>query len=641
MLEALQKKTVAVRILLGIFVALIAAGMLVYLVPGGGGTGTITADTVADVGGQQVSVSDVQQQMQRIQARGAQIPRALQGLYAQQVLNQLIYERMLELEAKRLGMRVTDQERAERIRLLVPTAFEGTSFVGMDRYAAQVQMMYQVSVPEFEELIRQGLLEEKFRRLVTDGIAVTPEEVDQEFRRRNEKIKIAYVIVKPDELESKVNVTDADLTAYFDKNKGRYIVPERRVVRYAMLDVSQLQQRANITDDELRAYYNEHIERYRLENRVRVSHILFKTVGKTDAEVAEIRKKAEEVLQKARKGTKFEDLAKQYSEDAAKDKGGDLGWIVQGQQMSPELQHVVFSLPKGGVSEVIRTPYSLEIIKVVDHESARTQSFEEVRGSIWPTVSQQKVERVASEEADKIAAVVRRSTRVSLDDLAKQFNLTVGETKPIAPTDPVAELGNGSGLRDTIFQLRQGEVSSPIRTDRGFVLLSVKELQPTHPGTLAELRDKVTAQYRREKAVELAKTRAEELAKRAQSGEGLDAAAKALGFEVKNSELLARVGSVPDIGSARQFGDAFNLTAGAIGGPTFLGANWLVYRVVERQEVKPEELAKQRKEIEQQVLQAKRDVAYQAFRNALEDHLRREGKLTLRPEAMKRLTGGA
>src|SRR5712692_8612255 len=369
MWEALRRKDVLMRILLGMVVLLLAAGMLVYLVPGGGGSGAVSADAVAEVGGQPVTLLDVQRQLQRIRSRGGQIPRALEPLYAEQILNQLVYERMLEVEAKRLGLRVTDEERAERIRLLVPTAFAGGSFVGVEPYTAEVRLRFEMSVAEFEELIRQSLLEEKFRRLVTDGISVTPEEVQQEFRRRNEKVKIAYVLIQPSELEAKVPVTDADLAASFEKNKSRYVVPERRVIRYALLDANQLQQRISISDNELRAYYNEHLDRYRLQNRVHVRHILFKTIGKTDAEVAEIRKKAEDVLKKSKQGAKFDDLAKQYSEDTTKDKGGDLGWIVQGQTV-PEFEKVAFSLPKGAVSDLVKTQYGFHIIKVLEKETA-------------------------------------------------------------------------------------------------------------------------------------------------------------------------------------------------------------------------------------------------------------------------------
>ena len=635
MLDALQKKKLGVRILLGILLGLISVGMLVYLIPGQGSSNVSSADVVAEVGGQQVTTLEVRQQLQRIARRGS-IPRSLEPLYAQQIVNQLVYERMIELEGKRLGIRVTDAERAERIRQLLPSAFTGQNFVGMEQYATEVQLRFDMGVAEFEELIRQGLLEEKFRRLVTDGISVTPEEVQQEFRRRNEKVKIEYVLIKPDELESKVGVADAELVSYFEKNKARYVVPERRVVRFALLDLNQLRQRISVSDEELRAYYNEHIEVYRIQNRVRVNHILFKTIGKTDAEVEEIRKKAEEVLKKARHGAKFEDLAKQYSEDTTKDKGGDLGWIVQGQTV-PEFEKAAFTLPPGSISDLVRTQYGFHIIKVMEHQAARTQSFEEVRGSILPVLAGEKADRQSGDLADQIAAAVRRSNRQPLDDIAKQFKMTLGETRPMSATDPVPELGTSPEVREAIFRLREGELSSPIRTDRGYIVLTVKEVQRAHPGGLAEVREKVAADFRRERAVELAKTQAEELAKRGQSGENLATAAKAIGFELKTSDAFPRTGSVPGAGSARQFLSAFTLAVGQTAPPVSLGANWMVFRVVVREEAKPEEFEKQRKDLEQQVLQSKRGLAYEAFRSALEDRMKREGKLKIMQDNLRRL----
>src|SRR5438445_788341 len=507
MFEALQKKKLGVRILLGVVLGLISIGMLVYLIPGQGSSTGSRADTVAEVGGQPITILEVQHQLQRLSS-GGRIPKALEPLYAQQIVKQLVYQRLLELEAQHLGLRVTDQERAERIRSVLPAAFVGDSFVGM--------------------------------------------------------------------------------------------------------------------------------ERYRVPNRVRASHILFKTVGKTDAEVEEIRKKAEEALKKAKRpGAKFDELAKQYSEDTSKDKGGDLGWTLQGQTV-PEFEKVAFSLAPGAISDLVKTQYGFHIIKVMEHENARTQSFEEVRGAILAPLLAEKAERLAAEETNKISAAIRKSSKVSLDEIGKEFHLTVGETRPVAANEPMPELGRAPRFGETVFQLRVGDLEAPIRTDRGYVVLSVREIQPAHPGTLAEVRDRVTSDIRREKSVELAKSRAEELYKRVQSGEGLAAAAKALGVELKTSEPFARTGTVPGAGSARQLSEAFSLPTGQTGSPIFLGADWIVYHVLEREQVKTEDMDKLRKEVEPQVLQSKRQLAYEAFRTALEQRMRQQGKLQILPDALKR-----
>ncbi len=622
-----------VRIFGGIFIGMLAVSMLLYLVPQGPNMGVAAPDAVAKIGDQTVTVSDVREQLAQLGTRG-QIPKPLEALYAQQILKQLVFQKELEFEGRRLGIRVTDEERADRIRQFLPSVYSGGTFVGMDRYSAEVQARLGMSVPQFEELIRQGLLEEKFRRLVTDGISVGPGDVQEEFRYRNEKIKVAYAYIKPEDLEAKLNPDEAAIKAEFGKNKSKYQVPERRVVRYALQDLNQIRQTVRTSDDELKALYQSRIQLYQVPNRVHVQHILFRTTGKTDAEVEEIRKKAGDVLQQARKNEKFEDLAKKYSEDTTKDKGGDLGWIEQGQTVA-EFEKTAFGLAKGAISELVRTQFGFHIIKVVDKETAHTKPFEEVKESLRGPILLGKADQLAAARAEQMAAAVRKSNRGSLEELAKEFHLPVAETRPVAATDAVLELGNSPEIKEAIFRLRQGELGQPIRTDRGYVVLSIKEIQPAHQGTLDEVRDRVIADLKQEMARAAARSQAEELKRRVKAGEKWDVAAKSLGLEAKTSDFFARNGSIPGVASGRQLSAAFRMKRGDAGEPLSLGNNWLVYQVTAEEEPIPADFDKQKKDLAEQVLQSKRGLAFEAFRTALETRLKQEGQVKLMPERLK------
>lgn len=621
------------RIFLGVVVLVLGGSMLLYLVPQTPGTGEAATDTVAKVGDQSVTLGEVRQQLAQIEQRN-QVPKPLESLYARQILNQLVFEKEMEYEAKRLGITVSDQERAERIKQYVPGAFVNGSFVGMDRYSAEVQARFQLTVPVFEELIRQGLLEEKFRKRVTDGISVGPAELQDEFRYKNEKIKLNYAVIKPEDLAAKINPTDAEIKSEYDKNKSRYQVPEKRVVRYGLLDTTQLRQNIKISDDQLKVQYQNNIQQYQVPNRVHVEHILFMTVGKTDAEVDEIKKTAEDVLKQAKKGGKFEDLAKKYSEDpGSKDKGGDLGWITQGQTV-PEFEKTAFGLDKGQISDLVKTQYGFHIIKVLDKETARTKTFDEVKDSLRVPMELQQVDQQAADQADKLAKSIRQSNKVSLDDLAKQYHLTVSQTRPISVSDPVLELGNSKEVKDAIFRLRQNELSLPIRTDRGYVVLSVQQISPAHQGSLEEVHEQVVNDLKQEESGKLAKTKADELAKRVKGGEKFEAAAKALGLEAKTSDLISRNDSISGAASGKQLGEAFRMKPGDVGAPMSLGANWMVYRVEAKEEPNPADFDKQKKALTDQLLQTKRSVAFEAFKTALETRLKQEGKVKIMPDKM-------
>lgn len=643
MLKSIQQRDLDrnrwIKISMTVILVLICVSMVITLIPGlfsGPATDASSPDAAAVVGGQTVSIVDVQQRLDQM-SRGQTIPQMMRGLYAREVLNQMIFQRAMDYEAQRLSMDITPEEERQRIQQILPTAFSNGVWL-KDQYVNQVENQLGMSVPQFEEALRESMITEKFRHLVTDGITVGPAEIQEEFRRRNEKIAIQYALVKPAEIASTIQPTEDQLSTYFKQNMAKYQIPEKRAAQYALLDLSKLRAQTQIPDDALKAYYNQHLADYKVANSVHVEHILFKTIGKTDAEVAEIKKQAESVLKQAKSGANFEALAKKYSEDdASKVKGGDLGWIVEGQTV-PEFQQVAFNLPKGSISDLVKTQYGFHIIKVLDKQTAHTKTFEEVRSSILPILLDQKVNDEADNIASQMADIVRQSDRQPVATVAKKLNLELGSTPPISISDPVGELGSSHDVSQMLFELRVGELSAPLHIDKGYVIITPSQVVPAHQATLAEVHARVLSDYQQEKSQELARAKADDLFKRAQGGEAIDKTAKALGLQAKNSDAFSRTGSVPEVGSADQIQSAFGMSVGQVSQPKQVGGNWLVYRVVAHQSADPADFAKQKSEIEQQILQSKQQAAFDAFKMALEDRLKQEGKLSINPSVVQRLT---
>lgn len=641
MIEIFQSRDTLVRIFMGLVIGIVGISMLIYLVPGTGGMASGSPDAVATVGGSDITTNDVSKQLAQIERNGQHISKEMRGLYVRDTLDRLVDQRAIEYEAKRLGLQVTDQEVAEQIRQMLPMAFSGGSVSSLESYAAEVQQRTGMTVPEFEEALHDALLQQKVRRLVTDGVNVTAPEVVDEFKRRNEKAKLEYVVIKPSELEAKVNVTDAELTSYFEKNKSRYQIPERRGFKFALLDLAALRQSMHPSEQSIEAYYKQNIEQYHVQFRVHLEHILLKTTGKTDAEVEEIRKKAEEILAKAKQGANFEELAKKYSQDDSnKDKGGDLGWIQKGQTV-PEFENAAFALKKEQISGLVKTMFGFHIIKMLDREEAHIKTVEEVRGSIVPILAAQMADEKAGEITDRMAAAVRQSSRTPIEDIAKQFNLESGTVPPVAATDPLGPLGTSNEVRDFLFNAQPGEDSTPLHVDRGTVIVSVTQIQPTRAATLAEVRSKVEADYRSGESTTLAKQKADELYKRVQGGESLEAAAKALGFEVQTSDFLSQNDPLGGLIPMHKLSAAFTLPVGQTAPPLSQATNWLVYRPVERQEPNPDDMAKQKADIERQLVFSKQQIAFDAFQESLKQRLSREGKLRINDQILKRLIGSS
>ena len=634
MAGAFDNQKTGVRILFGIIIGMLALSMLLYLVPQGPDGAQTPGDVVAKVGDQSVTLSDISQRLNEIRQSNP-IPRQLEGLYANQILKQLVFQKEVEYEAKRLGISVSDQERADRIRQILPTAFNGDTFVGNDAYSQQVQQRFQMTVPAFEELIRSSMIEEKFHKLLTDGVTVSPDEIKQEFQYENQKVKLDYAAANPETLADKINPDENEIKSYYEQNKTKFQIPEKRIVRYGLLDLNQLRQSATVSDDELKVIYQQNIQQYEVPDRVHVEHILLTTVGKTDAEVAEIKKQADSVLAQARKGANFEDLAKKYSDDpGSKAKGGDLGWLVHGQTV-PEFDKAAFNTPKGEISDLVKTQYGFHIIKVLDKENAHTKPFDEVKDSIRTPYLLQKADQQSNSIADQMSSQIRQSNKTTLDELAQKYHLAVSQTRPLAPNDPVLELGNSQDIKDAIIRLRPNELSLPVRTDRGYIVLSLQQTLPAHPGTLDEVRDKIIAELRLTKSEQLAQSKIDDLVKRVKAGEKFDAAAKALGLETKNSDLLARNGNVAGLGSAKLLISAFSLKQGDVGGPVHMGSSWVAYQLLDKVEPNPADFDAQKQKITDTLLQSKRNMAFDAFRIALEDRLKQEGKLKISTDKLR------
>ena len=635
MLNLRDNKT-AVKILLGAILVFISGIMVLQLTPLGGiGSNNGSPDAVATVGGQDISIVDVRQQLAQ-RTQGQNLPPMLEGLYLRQQLDQMVFERLLQMEADRLGIQVTPEEITQRIKEVLPTAFPGGNWVGPERYAEEVQTRAQMSVPQFEDYIRKDVLIGKFRNLITDGIQVTPEEVEARYRYLNEKIQLDYVAIKSSDLESSIKPTDAELSAYFKRNESKYQVAERRSAKYALLDTDQVKQSIKISDADAQAYYQQHLADYKVENRVNVAHIVFNTLGKTDAEIALVKKQAEQVDQQAKHGANFADLAKKYSEDAnTKSKGGEIGWIVAGQT-GPAFEKAAFSLPKGAVSDVVQTSYSFDIIKVLDKEQAHTKTLEQVKPEIVNTLTQEKLNSDLTEVSDKLAAAVRQPNQ-SIDAIAKQFNLQTGETPLVSVTDPVGDLGTDSSLQEALFSLHTGELSQPISIKRGYVILSVDKIAPAHQGTLAEVHDRVLADYRKEKAQALAQQKAAELAKAVKGGEAFAKAAKSLGLDAKTTDPITRTSQISDLGPAKQLDTAFDMSVGQTGAPALLNGSWVVYQVKSKQGINPADFAKAKGDLEKQILQDKQQTAFEAFHDALKKRYQQEGKLAYNTENLKLL----
>ncbi len=600
------------------------------------GIGATPTDVLATVNGREVSVSSYQRsyeaQMQSLRAAyGDKFDEKMlrQMGIAQNIIQRLVDEEAVLAEADRLGITVSDAELHERI-IRMPGFQENGQFVGFTRYQQILQYQRPPLRPsEFETQYRGELVAEKLQAAVTGWVRVSDADVDQEYQKRNDKVKLELAIFTANQFRAGIQPTDAELQAQFSAHADSYRIPEKRRVRYLAIDADALRSKVTVTPEEVEARYKENIQTYSTPDQIRASHILFKTEGKDEAAV---RKLAESVLAKAKAGADFAALAKQYSDDDSnKNNGGDLDYFGKGS-MVKEFDDVAWAMKPGQISDLVKTQFGLHIIKLVDKKAATTRTLAEVKPQLEDQLRMEKAQVEAQKTADAIAGEIKAAA--DLDRVARARGFQIGDSGLFARDEPLTGLGFAPAVAAEAFTMQQDKVSGELRTNQGFAFITLVEIKPPASPKLDDVKDKVKDDVIRLKAVEVARAKAAAMAQAAKTN--FAAAAKSAGVEVKTTDFVSRGTALPEVGVSPVVDSAvFALKTGDTTAPISTDNAVVVAHLKERQNGNPATAASEKDALRAQLLDQKRGEFFSAYMNKAKGAL----KIGYNENAIKQILG--
>ncbi len=514
MIRQLQNAGPTLKIILGALLVIICASMAITLIPGGIGSslgiGAPPAGVVATVGDQKVTVPEVQKaarDMIRQQfPKGGPQASMLLPYFASQAAERLIDQKVLVDEAHRMGLRVTDEELRDDLQhgQLGATFFPNGNFIGQEAYENLLQE-HDLTVPQFEADIKDDILVRKLRALVASSAFVSDAEVRDEFDRRNTKVKFDYAVITQADILEELHPTDEELKAYYERNKATYnsTIPEKRQVKYVVIDNAKLAANTTVTDPDLQAYYDQHREEFRVPDQVKVAHILIKTplpapgAKEDEKAIADARAKAEDVLKQVKAGGDFAKLAEKYSDDPGSAKsGGELGWIGRGRTV-PEFEKAAFSLAKGQTSDLVKSSYGFHIIRVEDKQEAHLKTLAEVKSEIEEKVKQEKTAHATEVAANTMLSKARTD---GLDAAAAAGGQAAVTTDFFSKTDNLPGLGASPQFMDAVFGEAAKAPPDMVQIPQGYVVFQLLAVKPPATPTFEEIRSKVEAQFKNERA---------------------------------------------------------------------------------------------------------------------------------------------
>ncbi len=654
MIRFLQQSGKATKYVLGGLLLIICASMVITLIPGGLGSdvfgGTPGKGIVAKVDGGDITTDEVRQtarqmlQQQMPQGSTANMNMLL-PFFTQRAAEQLITRQALLSEANRMGLRVSPDEVKDELQhgRYSATFFPGGTFIGQTEYEDMLQRA-NLTPAKFEDAVGNDILLNKLQALISGSTNVSDADIHEQFVKQNTKVKFEYAVLKQDDIKKALHPTDQELKAFYESHKASYAnsIPEKRKVKYALIDVNKLEAGVQVTPDDLRDYYEKHRDEYRVPEQVKVSHILIKTPlpgpdGKVDEKgVAEAQRRAEDLLKQVKSGANFEELAKKYSEDPGSAKqGGSLGWIGKGQTV-PEFEKTAFSLPKGKISDLVKSSYGFHIIRVDDKQDAHSKSLDEVKDTIEPVIKHQKALQLAQKKADDLLKQAR--AQKSLDAAAAAQGVPVITTDFFARKDMLPGLGPAQQFMDAVFTEEENSPPDMAPASQGIAVFQLLAVNPPSTPTFEQIRSRVEEEFKNERSGVLLSQKVQELSDRAKAEQDLKKAAKEVGATLKTSDLVLPDGQVPDIGSmSGQASVAFSMKPGEISGPISNGSDAAVLQLLDKQPPSEEEYAAKKDQIRDSILQQKQQERFGLFVSNLVDRMTKAGKIKRNDDELKQL----
>ena len=633
MFDLFRSRQKAVRVLLVVLLGMVALSMLVYLIPGAGmSSGNKDDQVLAEIGNQVLTIREVDVEMRNLM-KGREFPPELAQVVIPQKIEQMTAEYASAYEAQRLGFQITDRDLADAIRSINPQIATLTP----QQYRDYIEQQMGETVQEFEGKLRLGLYGTALESLAVQGVLATPAEVEAEYHKRNDKIKMEYIVFDTQKLLKDVKTTPAELRGYFDKNRGFFTAQESRSAEFLIADASKMPQTVHIPEAEIQNYYNAHRDEYRTPERVKARHILVMTQGKPAGDIPKLRAKAEDLLKQVKGGADFAALAEKNSEDPGSAKnGGDLGWVVRGQ-MVPEFEKATFELKPKEISGIVTTNYGFHIIQVLEKDQARLHPLDEVRAAITAGLTNQAMSEQMQSLAEKARSELMRAPQNGAQ-IAKKYNLVFSENPKFKASDLVPELAGDRAITGVVAGLQKGAVSEVTQSGTKLVICAVTAINAPHPAEYSDVEDQIKNMYPQQRAVEIAtekSTKAAALLKT--NGGDLKAAAKSVGLEVKTSDFFSRNGAVEGVGAAAAFGELFDKPMGAIVGPLKAGGDTVIAKVVEKAPADMSKLAAERDTIVSQLKGKKAQERQALMRDSIMAGLMQQGKVKIHKPVVDRL----
>jgi peptidyl-prolyl cis-trans isomerase D len=567
-------------------------------------------DPLATIGGERISSDTYFQTLrQRLEAMKREYKQLDRGLIQQlnvpqQVLQQIVEQTLLLQVARDMRLGATDEEVRDRI-VSYPVFQKDGRFIGFEEYK-QVLDWNRIPLAKFENGLKKEIAVTKVVQILTAGVAVLDEDVWANYRKQNESAKIEYLVAETDKIEVAEQPDTAAVQAFFEKDKARYRIPETRTADYVLFKTDDLKKDIKTDPAEIEKYYRDNISQFRDPEKIKVSRVWL-PFSATDK--AAVLAEAEDVRKKAEAGGDFAELARTHSKDDKAGAGGDWG-VSAWASLSARETEEIRALEVGRVSGVLEIEGGAAVLKVTEKTLEVTRPLDEVRATVQGSLEDQKARELAAEKAARVEKAARKQK--SLDVAAQKEGFKVKTSAPLKQGDGLEEFDPSGSVSQTLFTLKDKEISAPIYTYTGIVLAQLRKIEPERPAALEEVRDRIARDILNIKKRDKAQEKLNGV--RAELRDGWEEAAGKNGLQFKRVESHKREQYISLVGENTEVDNlAFSLPLREASRPVEVESGYALFRVLERKEVVRADFDKTRDTEKASLLEAQKNKFLQSY----------------------------
>jgi peptidyl-prolyl cis-trans isomerase D len=487
---------------------------------GGGGLGDMTgqnAGTIVSVGDEQIGTRDVTRQVNR------QVERAQQerpdfdvGAFVRAGLLDQTIDQMVSLAA---AIEFAREQGISASRAMIDgeiariPAFRNLAGQFDQAVFEQALAREKMSAADLRREVERELIQRQLM-LPAAGAPFVPEKIAHQYASLLLESRTGMIGVVPTgAMAAGKEPTDAEVAAFYQKNIGRYTVPERRAIRYAVFGRDNVAAAAKATDAEIQAAYRENAATY----SARETRVLSQVVLPDEAA-------AKAFAQKVAGGTAFTQAAQQAGFGAADIAVGEQTKEAYARLSSAPVANAAFGAAKGATVGPIRGPIGWHVVRVDDVKTTAARPLAAVRGELAARIEQQKAGAALGDLAGRIENAV--GDGATFDEVVQREKLTVHETPPLtsgglAPGAPGWQApAEVRPLLQPAFEVEPNSepLVETLVPDQVFALFTVSNVVPAAAPPLAQIRDRVKADLAARNASERAKAVAASIASKINAG---------------------------------------------------------------------------------------------------------------------------